>query len=270
MFGSVFNRSVSSSGAGNIKNVATLSTLSKPQSFRKSEASQILLSRYYQTSSENQSRVSLSIEPFMMSSALPNLKSPTKLSPLNFFKSVLSSNRLNCNSVYFFYILGLLPRPVSSKKIRGHNLAVTAPLFRTNAVMPQKVKKALFRRIVEVVKVYQFYDVLIAHSMISTIFADSLRARIAVVPYDVLCKSSHRLLLIPVKPFKDKYFRFHKKIGIGFFLNEAITVAIACIVSRDPALFLNYFSRRMEKVNFFKHRAYVDFYRRLFWDLYKS
>jgi len=206
----------------------------------------------------------------MMSSALPNLKSPTKLSPLNFFKSVLSSNRLNCNSVYFFYILGLLPRPVSSKKIRGHNLAVTAPLFRTNAVMPQKVKKALFRRIVEVVKVYQFYDVLIAHSMISTIFADSLRARIAVVPYDVLCKSSHRLLLIPVKPFKDKYFRFHKKIGIGFFLNEAITVAIACIVSRDPALFLNYFSRRMEKVNFFKHRAYVDFYRRLFWDLYKS
>lgn len=72
--------------------------------------------------------------------------------------------------------------------------------------------------------------------------------------------SEHKLC----KRLVNKNIRFHYKIGTGFFLKEAVQVTLISLRMMDPEFFLNWFTKIMEKVAFFKHKHYVMFFRSIF------
>jgi hypothetical protein len=73
-----------------------------------------------------------------------------------------------------------------------------------------------------------------------------------------------------IKKLIKKHTRFHYRIGTGFFLKEAVQVTVMSLVMKDPEFFLGWFTKIMEKVEFFKHKNYVMFFRSIFNYLKKS
>lgn len=64
--------------------------------------------------------------------------------------------------------------------------------------------------------------------------------------------------------FAKENIKFHYKIGTGFFLKEAIQVSILSLMTRDSTLFINWFTKIMERVGIRKHKIYLYFFKTLF------
>lgn len=64
-----------------------------------------------------------------------------------------------------------------------------------------------------------------------------------------------------------KNIRFHYKVGTGFFIREAVQVILLSLSLKDPILLMNWLTKIMEKVQFFKHKNYIMFFKSIFNDL---
>ena len=64
-----------------------------------------------------------------------------------------------------------------------------------------------------------------------------------------------------------KNLRFHYKIGTGFFIKEAVQVVLLSLSLKDPVLLMGWLTKIMEKVQFFKHKNYIMFFKSIFNDL---
>jgi hypothetical protein len=162
-------------------------------------------------------------------------------------------------------LLGVLPSFYLYKAIRRSDNRFLYSYYKSNFVLPNlnlaKVRKfkKLKKNTTRTTSAYGGYSI-----FLGTILTSWLESPTSVVILNLkmffvnLAKS--KLLSTLVK----KNIRFHYKVGTGFFIKEAVQVILLSLSLKDPVLLMSWFTKIMEKVQFFKHKNYIMFFKSVF------
>lgn len=187
-----------------------------------------------------------------------------------YISKLLNFEKLNFNNPYVFFLMDLLPRYKCTPSILSRNVNCTRYTYNTNAVVPyfkwnkilvvaKKKQKRLTR-----INLNNYYSL-----FLGTLLTNILKVHVSLTTLnlrDPLVRLTGGKFL---NNLTRMFIRHHYKVGTGFFLKEAIQITLITIISKDPDIFMNYFTKKMEKVSFYKHKNYIRFFKDLFSHLYR-
>jgi len=169
-------------------------------------------------------------------------------------------------------LLGVLPSFYLHKAIKRSDNRFLKNFYKSNFILPslnlsklRKLKKHKKKGPSRLSSSYTSYSL-----FLGTLLTAWLESPIAIVILNLkmffVNLSKSKLLGTLVK----KNIRFHYKVGTGFFIKEAVQVILVSLSLKDPVLLMGWFTKIMEKVQFFKHKNYVMFFKSIFNDLNKG
>ena len=168
-------------------------------------------------------------------------------------------------------LLGLLPIFYLRKTIQQTSNKFFKNYYNSNFILPnlnlaklRNLKKSK-KNLVQFTKLYSNYSMFLGATLTSW-FKSPVSVVIINLKTFFISISKSRLLDRLVK----ENLRFHYKIGTGFFIREAVQVVLLSLSLKDPILFMGWFTKIMEKVQFFRHKNYVMFFKTIFNDLNKG
>ena len=184
---------------------------------------------------------------------------------------LLALPKLNFNNAALYCLLGLVPSSILKKFLTTSTNKFDKAFFNLNYIVPN----------INAIKFIAKKSITNKHSLkvglannyakfLSSILITFLRVPIGITIINLqsffIQMNKSKLLTTLVK----SNLKFHYRIGAGFFLKEAAQVLLLTLIMKDPIFFMGWFTKIMEKVQFFKHKNYIMFFKSIFTYLNKN
>jgi len=178
---------------------------------------------------------------------------------------LLKKTNISINNSYLAVIIGIIPTIYIRKIIKFKDFKFKNTTYKSNlsryGLKSKKVRRLRKKKTKRTLMTNYYSQHIIILGAILKTFLNTKFAFLILNLRNALAKSTQKKLILKLV---RENIKFHYRLGTGFFLKEAVQVTLLALSLKDPLFFLNWFTKIMEKIKFYKHRNYIFFFKSIF------